>query len=240
LDTIKQRIQRYEELKDTIKRNAEIEEQLSELQREQSQLTKQVESCNSRMRAIHGKILIAKETVKTITETMEHAKLLEEQFEAYSYYMQAIDRDGVPYELISRVIPELESEVNNILGQMVDFSLVWQLDGKNVNVFIAYDENRTWPLDLTSGMERFISNIAIRTALMNISSLPRPNFLAIDEGFASLDSDNMNSVYLLMEYLKSKFDFILIITHLDTLKDVVDSVLEVKKDSDGFSVVQYE
>ena len=47
-------------------------------------------------------------------------------------------------------------------------------------------------LELTSGMEKFISSLAIRVALINVSNLPRPNFLAIDEGFGTLDSENLN------------------------------------------------
>ena len=41
------------------------------------------------------------------------------------------------------------------------------------------------PLELSSGMERFISSLAIRVGLMNVSNLPRTNFLAIDEGWGN-------------------------------------------------------
>jgi len=89
-------------------------------------------------------------------------------------------------------------------------------------------------------MEKFISSVAIRVALINVSSLPRPNFLALDEGFGVLDAENINNLHAFMEYLKTRFQFILIISHLDSIKDCVDSTIEVKKDLEGFSVVQFE
>jgi len=92
---------------------------------------------------------------------------------------------------------------------------------------------------MTSGMEKFVSSLAIRTSLIGISNLPRPNFLAIDEGFGNLDSDNLNSMFMLFDYLKSTFDFILIISHLDSMRDVMDTLININK-VDRFSKVTYE
>jgi DNA repair exonuclease SbcCD ATPase subunit len=102
----------------------------------------------------------------------------------------------------------------------------------------VYDNDNYWPLELTSGMEKFIASLAIRTSLINITSLPRPNFLAIDEGFGVLDSDNLNSMYMLFDYLKSQFGFIMCISHIDAMRDVVDKLVEIKKEN-GYSKINY-
>ena len=107
-------------------------------------------------------------------------------------------------------------------------------DGKNINGYIIYDEQNTWPLELSSGMERFISSLAIRIGLINVSALPRPNFIAIDEGWGSLDAEHISSVINLFEYLRTKFDFSIIISHVDSMRDMVDNLLEVNK-IEGFS-----
>ena len=39
-------------------------------------------------------------------------------------------------------------------------------------------------------MERFVSSLAIRIGLINVSTLPRPNFIVVDEGFGAFDSDD--------------------------------------------------
>jgi len=113
------------------------------------------------------------------------------------------------------------------------------MDGKNINCYIVYDQDNYWAIELTSGMEKFISSLAIRTALINVSTLPRPNFIAIDEGFGVLDSDNLNSMYNLFDYLKSQFAFMLVISHIDSMRDVVDHLIEIVK-TNGNSKISYD
>jgi len=165
---------------------------------------------------------------------LEKYKILETEYRAFEYYLKSVSRNGVPYDLVAMAIPKIESEINNVLDQIVDFNIVLHTDGKNINGYIIYDEQNTWPLELSSGMERFISSLAIRIGLINVSALPRPNFIAIDEGWGSLDAEHISSVINLFEYLRTKFDFSIIISHVDSMRDMVDNLLEVNK-IEGFS-----
>ena len=70
----------------------------------------------------------------------------------YNFYLDLVKRDGVPYELIQN-IPTIEGEINDILSQIVDFSMVLDVtDGKNINCHIKYDDDRVSALELSSGM----------------------------------------------------------------------------------------
>ena len=134
-------------------------------------------------------------------------------------------------------MPRLESEINNILSQICDFSVLIVPDDKNINMFLVYDENRRYDLSLASGMEKFISSIAIRVALINISNLSRPDILFIDEGFGTLDTENLNSMSILFDYLKTQFETIFIISHIDQLKDISDMTIDITKEND-FSYIK--
>ena len=112
------------------------------------------------------------------------------------------------------------------------------MDGKVIDTHIVYDDDRVWPLELSSGMERFISSLAIRVGLMNVSNLPRSNFLAIDEGWGSMASDNLNSVHQLFQYLKTQFQFTFVVSHIESMRDFVDTLLEIKK-VQGLSSVRF-
>jgi DNA repair exonuclease SbcCD ATPase subunit len=103
---------------------------------------------------------------------------------------------------------------------------------------VVYEYGR-WPIELTSGYERFVASVAIRVAFTNISNLPKTTWLAIDEGFGTLDPDNLASMFTLFSFLKNNFDFILVISHLDALKDAVDKQIEVKREG-NFSKVIFE
>ncbi len=203
---------------------------------ERDDLTNQISNLESNLRIITGKIQVAEESKKQSIESIERLAELEKQYKGYEYYLQSIKRDGVPYKLISKALPQIETEVNNISTQVVDFNMILKTDGQNINGYIIYDEDNFWPLELTSGMERFMSSLAIRVALINVSALPRPNFIAIDEGWGSLDREHISSVTNLFEYFRTKFDFSIIISHVDTMRDMVDNLIEVNK-TDGYSQI---
>ena len=232
-----ERIEKYHESKNDIVYNKQVEEEIDNLKNSIDDLDYQVETIDNKIQVIHGEIQINITKKKTIMETMNKVEDLQTKYEAYEYYMDAVKRDGVPYELIEKALPTIEGEVNDILAQMVDFGIVLEMDGKNINTYLAYDADNVWPLELSSGMERFVSSLAMRVGLINVCNLPRANFLAIDEGFGNMDSDNLNSVYMLFQYLKTQFQFAFIVSHIESMRDTVDSLLEITKEK-GFSQIK--
>lgn len=229
-------IKKSQKYQSDLKFNDEIQEKIDDKKQEQLTTDMEVRTMQSNMQELVGK-KVALETKKTdIIETINKVKNLEKEFEAYKYYLSAVGNNGVAYELISKTLSTVETEVNDILAQIVDFSVMFEMDGRNVNTYICYGDDKTWSLELASGMERFISSLAIRIALTNISNLPRSNFIAIDEGWGTLDSDNLNSVNQLFQYLKNIFKFSLVISHIDTMRDFTDQLLEIRIEDDGSKV----
>ena len=239
IKSLEERIQKYHDSKIDIEYNNKVESEIDELKNKIDDLEYQVDTIDGKIQTAHAEIQVNETKKKTILDTMNEVQDLETKYEAYKYYMDAIKRDGVPYELIEKALPTIEGEVNDILSQMVDFNILLEMDGKNINTYLTYDDDNIWPLELSSGMERFISSLAIRVGLINVCNLPRPNFLAIDEGFGNMDSDNLNSVYMLFQYLKSQFQFCFIVSHIESMRDTVDSLLEIKKEK-GFSQINFD
>ena len=237
LDKVEEDIDKYYENEDTIQTNKELEKQIGEQETLKAEVEKTIKQINKDITTVNGSIAQLQSFIDNIKAKMDEVKELEEKNRLYAYYIDAVKRDGVPYELISKALPVIQNEVNNILGQVVDFGVVMEVDGKNINAKIVY-EDQEWALEMCSGMEKFISGLAIRVALINICGLPRPNFLVIDEGFGTLDSDNLSSLFGMMQYLKTQFDFIWVISHLDAMRDIVDGLIEIKKEN-GFSKIDF-
>ncbi len=237
LEQVKVDIQKYHDNEDTIKRNKQIESMIAGLSRTKGEIESEAKSINKDIAGLNGSISSLESFIGNIKSKMDEVKDLEEKNRLYTYYLDAIKRDGIPYELISKAMPVIENEINNILGQVVDFSIVMDIDGKSINAKIVY-EDQEWPLEMCSGMEKFVSGLAIRVALINICGLPRPNFLVIDEGFGTLDANNLSSLFMMMQYLKTQFDFIWMISHLEQMRDIVDGLIEIKK-VDGFSKIDF-
>jgi DNA repair exonuclease SbcCD ATPase subunit len=234
LETCNERQEQFHKNKTAIETNARIDEQIQSIKSEIETKNTQLKTIANQIKAKHGEIEVARTKKKHALEQLEKYKILETEYRAFEYYLKSVSRNGVPYDLVAMAIPKIESEINNVLDQIVDFNIVLHTDGKNINGYIIYDEQNTWPLELSSGMERFISSLAIRIGLINVSALPRPNFIAIDEGWGSLDAEHISSVINLFEYLRTKFDFSIIISHVDSMRDMVDNLLEVNK-IEGFS-----
>jgi DNA repair exonuclease SbcCD ATPase subunit len=238
LETCLERQEQYNSNVTAIETNKKIEKQIDFIKDSLEHNKQAIAKITTRIKTLHGEIEVAKTRKKHALESLESYKTLETEYKAYEYYLQSIKRNGVPYDIISKALPKIEAEINNVLTQVVEFNMVLNTDGKNINGYIIYDDNNFWPLELTSGMERFISSLAIRVALINVSALPRPNFIAIDEGWGSLDSEHIASVINLFEYFRNKFDFSIIISHVDSMRDMVDGHLNVDK-IENFSRIQH-
>lgn len=187
---------------------------------------------------LNARLKLLEKEIEDNKKQIEKRRELENSYKYYQYYLEATHRDGIPHDIISVTIPQIQEEVNNILSQLVDFKIVFETDDKNVNAYIAYSDEKFWPLELTSGMEKFVSSLAIRTSLINISTLPRPNFMAVDEGFGTLDKGNLGSMSILFEYLNTQFKFLMVISHIDSMRDLVDDHIEIHK-IDGKSYVKF-
>jgi DNA repair exonuclease SbcCD ATPase subunit len=239
---------RYEKLVDDIERakkqeksvefNRILTEEINDLKQKRKGVQSELANATNNLIDLLGGLRVQQNIIETVNQSIEKLNLMEIKYAGYEYYLSAVKRDGIPYGLISEILPKLEVEINNILQPIVDFQIILDTDGKNINSYICYGDDKYWPLELTSGMEKFVSSIAIRTALINVSNLPHPNFIAIDEGFGSLDTDNFNSLYLLFDYLKTQFDFIITISHIDKTRDMVDQIIDINK-VNSFSSIKY-
>jgi len=237
LDNVEEDIEKYFENEETIDSNKELEKQIKELEVEKKKLESDIKDITKQIATTNGSISSLQTYIDGVKQKMNDVKDLEEKNRLYTYYLDAVKRDGIPYELISKALPVIENEINNILGQVVDFGITMEMDGKSINAKIVY-EDQEWPLEMCSGMEKFVSGLAIRVALINVCNLPRPNFLVVDEGFGTLDADNLSSLFMMMQYLKTQFDFIWMISHLEQMRDIVDGLIEIKKEN-GFSKIDF-
>ena len=236
IDATIQDIELYKQNEQAILQNQQIDNQLEQVKKLIGDNKDSIDKLERELRNIHGDVSVLESRQNDLRAKLKEAEELESSFEAYTHYMNAIGRDGVPYEIITKAIPNIESEINTILSDIVDFNITLEVEGKNINGKLNYDYDRIWPLENSSGMERFVSSLAIRVALMNVSNLPKPNFLILDEGFGTLDSEHLNSMQNFFNSLKTRFDFILIISHLDNARDMVDNLIEIKKE-DNYSYI---
>lgn len=163
------------------------------------------------------------------SEKLKYADLIK-NWRAYDFFTTAVSNRGIPMAIISDRLPIINNEISKILQGVVGFTV--ELDapeGSNaMDIYINYGDSRRI-IECASGMEKLMASLAIRVALINISSLPKTNMLIIDEGFGALDDMNVEACSRLLSSLKKWFKNIMIISHVDAVKDVADNTLEISK-----------
>lgn len=176
-----------------------------------------------------------------LSKKREEIQELELEIKLYQNYLEAVK--NIPYMLIQNIKPKLEQMINEMLSTLVDFTIYFDIkDNKQFSIYIKRESEkhrREILLSNASGFEKFIGGLFIRIALINISNLPKGNFLFIDEGWGCFDGNNINNVGLIFDYLKNKFDFILTISHLQELRQHLNQQIILKKDSQNWSHVEY-
>jgi exonuclease SbcC len=128
------------------------------------------------------------------------------------------------------MLPAINVEISKILSGVVGFTVEIEsnLESNTLDVYINYGDSRRI-IELGSGMEKMMASLAIRVALINVSTLSKTTTLMIDEGFGTLDETNLEACNRLLISLKKWFKNILVISHVDAIKDCVDHNLEILK-----------
>ena len=168
--------------------------------------------------------------VQVQKEREQYVKLLTE-WKIYDLLLSATSKRGVPVHILSARLPKINAEISKILGTNTNFTIELEapIDSNTMNIFIDYGDS-TRPIECASGMEKMLASLAIRVALINVSTLPKSDILIIDEGFGTLDEVNIVACNRLLQSLKKYFKCILVISHVEGIKDSVDNVIEIQKD----------
>jgi exonuclease SbcC len=167
---------------------------------------------------------ILAEQVQSINNTINELKLQKALTDAFS-------KTGVPSLVLKTQLPAINNELQKLLMSIQDFSVSLDLDlGSNsMDVFIE-DVTGKREIELGSGAEKMITSLALRVALLNLSALPKPDILIIDEGFGSLDDENLQKCMEFLDVLKAYFKSVIIVTHVSPLKEVTDQLIEIIRD----------
>ena len=152
------------------------------------------------------------------------------QLKVQDLFIQATSKRGIPVQIINSLLPKINFEISKILKGVVPFTVILEadLESNAMDVFIDYGDSKRI-IELASGMEKMISSLALRVALINVSTLPKSSMLIIDEGFGSLDETNLESCGRLLQSLKKLFKNIMVISHIDEIKDIVDHTIDITK-----------
>jgi len=224
--------------------NIEAYENLSSLKRDLMAINKTIsmkerdcKKCNSDLLELMSEKGATSRLIEEAREGIQKVKDAERDYIAYDLFAQATHANGISYEVIKSMLSVINAEIASILSSIVDFDVLIDNDDSNLEIYLKHPKYDPRPLSMGSGAEKTIASMAIRLALISVSSLPRPDFFILDEPATALDADHMEGFVRLLQMIKSHFKTVLLITHLENLKDVVDKTIEIDK-VDGYAQVK--
>ncbi len=170
---------------------------------------------------------------------------LTERAGLFAELAEAFGKKGAQAMLIETAIPQLEDEANQLLGRLtggqMHLRFEMQRDTKKGDTVETLDVQigdalGTRNYDAFSGGEAMRVNFAIRIALSRLLAHragARLETLVIDEGFGSLDADGRERMVEAITAIQNDFARIIVITHIDDLKDRFPAALEIRKTPQG-------
>lgn len=203
--------------------------QIQTLQTETSMVGIRIEMLLRSIGADDAQIMSLEKELKTFDE-------MGSRVSTYERLAEMTGKNGLPLRILTLVLPVINAEIEKILGGVVKFNVFFEhnIDEQSVSLFIRYGDYRSRPLSLGSGAEKFIASLAIRVALLSVSSLPKTDILIVDEGFGKLDPEHLESLQRMFEYLRGAFGTVFMVSHVDSMRDMVDHSLEITS-LDGYA-----
>ena len=234
-DLIEKR-EKYEENKEAI-------ENLQLLIKEKKKLEKIIDTNNKAVeKSAEGLLELYKrngsleQQYKQIEFEQKEYETLNTSFSTYDLYMKCMHSNGIAYALIKQSLPILNQEIQKILSNVVDFEVMFDNEDNKLDILIKHPKYDSRPIEMGSGAEKTIAAMAIRLALLNVSTLPVGDIMILDEPGTALDEENMEGFIRILDIIKNEFKTIFLISHLEVLKDVVDKQIIINKE-DGYAKV---
>lgn len=164
---------------------------------------------------------------KLTTDKME-SKNMFQKIAILSSINDAFSKRGIPAMVLKTQLPAINQEIAKMLNPIVNFKIELDSDVSSNSMHIYLDDGESKRLiELCSGMEKTMCSLAIRVALISLSSLPKPNFFILDESFGAVDENNQQNCMDMLGLLNSYFKSILIISHSAPIKEIADRIIDI-------------
>ena len=232
LNTILSNIQKYEDNVVNIENNKTIEAKTNVLQFDINTKSDEMNSYNEDVAVFQvnieniGKSILEKEnTIKTIATEEKYIK-------TFDFYIDMFGKNGIVKLILRDKIPYINDRLNDLLGDLTDFSVNILLNDKKELEFVMTENNTGLSkfLYTGSGFERTMGALALRHILVEINCLPKFNMLFLDEILGKVSHNNYDKVEMLLSKIKDTYDNVLFITHIEETRNWGEFIIQVLKE----------
>ena len=238
LGQTQEKLKRYQEVQDKIKKNNEIDAQLvkaslriDELITEKRGYEKTLTTNQLQIKNLESQIENNNDLILKIAEEFEREKI-------YKIYLEVFGKNGISKIIMKTMMPLINQELQRLLMDSCYFNLEIRINDKNEVEFMMIDNSTGVEKLMTSGSgyERTIAAMALRAVLSKVCSLPKPNIIVWDEVFGKISNDNLEMVGEFFSKMREYFEKIFVITHNPLVNNWANNVVRITK-TDNISKV---
>jgi exonuclease SbcC len=237
--------EKRDELKQAMARLPEVRRQVEEKEREVDSLQEEERRARDVVAALKQQIAHCQYLVKEREKRVAERQKAVEEKALYDELREAFGKKGLQAMIIESAIPEIEDKANALLARMTDGRMNVRFETQRetkkgdtietLDIKIS-DELGTRSYELFSGGESFRINFAIRIALSKLLARragARLQTLVIDEGFGTQDTQGRERLVEAINSIREDFEKILVITHIEELRDLFPVRINVFKTPQG-------
>jgi exonuclease SbcC len=226
----------------------EVAPDLDATERLMHELLEQENTQRMEVGAAQQKVMVLKDLKVRLKDLTAQREELARLVGQYKLLDRAFGKDGVPALLIEQALPEIETRANDLLERLSEGNMSVRFatqaafkdkkrdDLKETLDILISDGAGTRDYELYSGGEAFRVNFAIRLALSELLAKragARLQTLVVDEGFGSQDALGRQHLIEAINQVKHDFAKVLVISHIDELKEAFPNRIEVEKTEHG-------
>jgi DNA repair exonuclease SbcCD ATPase subunit len=226
-----EKLKRYQDVQDKIKKNNDIDAQLikanmriDELISEKRGYERTLTSNQVQIKTLENQIETNHDLIGRIAEEFEREKI-------YKIYLEVFGKNGISKIIMKTMMPLINQELQRLLMDSCYFNLEIRINDKNEVEFMMIDNSTGIEKLMTSGSgyERTIAAMALRAVLSKVCSLPKPNIIVWDEVFGKISNDNLEMVGEFFSKMREYFEKIFVITHNPLVNNWANNVVRITK-----------
>ena len=169
--------------------------------------------------------------IETKTKLIETIKKEEDIDKIFKIYIELVGKKGISKLVLRSVLPIINSEIQRLLDDVVDFDVEIFINDKNDVQFLLVKDGVSKLLKSGSGLEKTAASLALRAVLGKLSTLPMPNFITFDEVLGKVAQDNIEKLKTLFDKIKEMYEIVFFITHNDIVKDWATNIITIIKEN---------
>jgi DNA repair protein SbcC/Rad50 len=225
-----------------------LEQDLAKAEAEQREWSGRLRNAQQLRGSLQQRLAHLDELAGKVKEKQKALNAASRKAGLYQELALAFGKKGIQAMLIETTLPEIEDEANRLLSRMTDgrmsVTFETQRDTKKGDIAETLDikigdELGTRSYEMFSGGEAFRIDFAIRISLSRLlarrAGAPLPT-LIIDEGFGTQDAEGIEKLKEAINSIQDEFKKIIVITHIEELKDAFPTRINVVKTDDGSKI----